>query len=292
MLSKRFKHLANALVVSLALLSVSPVLAIDIDDVVHGPSDHFIKMGVVVKNKTYSIYRSAALGRIGIHHLAKVLDEQELPFPKTIVYMNHAGYKFPLYFAIEEYKAGIKGKHGEFEFFHPFGDLRTYVDGHNPYFPTDYIDSDLYLGHRGRKYFEFGDGKVAGGVKTVVDVLNLVLDSERQPVLFHCLGGIHRTGMIAMLIRFLQGGFWVDGPKTESHGMQLNPAEYEYAKFNPIIFRKENIEFVEAFRNDPRFLALEAKYHDALQNDEKVFFNHDSEDEGQNEETHADGIED
>ncbi len=248
------------------------VLAQDVDRIVHGPSDKLIHFGVVVKNSSYTIYRSSALGKHGLKHLSKMLDEQDLPFPKTIIYMNYEGYAFPFYFAIKEYKASLSGAYGEFDFFHPFGALRTYVDGEDPYHPTDDIDTTLNLGPIGQRYFSLQDVGISGGTDAVIDILKLVLDPERQPVLFHCFGGLHRTGMIAMLVRFVQGGFWVDGPKTSTKGMQLNPAEYEYAKFNPILFRKKNIQFVEKFSHDPRFLDLQDQYQAALADDENVYF--------------------
>ena len=259
------------LVVGLALSA--RLFAQDVDDIVHGPSDRLIHFGVLVKNDTYTIYRSAALGKTGLRHLAKILRREDLPFPKTIIYMNDAGYQFPLYFAVHEYEASLDGKYGDFEFFHPFGKPRTYVDGQNPYEPTDIIDTDMILGRKARRYFQLGDGEVVGGVDAVLSILNLILDPERQPVLFHCLGGIHRTGMLAMLVRFLQAGFWVDGPKTEAWGRELNPAEYEYFKFNPIIFRPNNIKFVEEFSKDERFLELQEKYKAALNEEsQNIYF--------------------
>ncbi len=254
-----------------ALLSPS-LFASEIDDVVHGPSNADLKFGVVVKNSEYTIYRSGMLNKHKMEFLSNYLEKHNLPFPKTIIYMNSAGYIFPLHFAIDEYKMSLSGEFGNFEFFHPFGELRTYVDGQNPYYAHKNIDTPLILGHTARRYFEYHNDGVAGGVKTVVDVLKLVLDPERQPVLFHCLGGMHRTGMIGMLLRFIQGGYWVDGPKTEKHGMELNPAEYEYTLYNPVLFRKPNVEFVEEFRHDQRFLELQEKYQEALSNDENLYF--------------------
>lgn len=275
-----------------SLFFMTNLLAGPVDDKVHGPSDSRIKFGVVVKNSDYLIYRSSALGKHGMKHLNNILEQHDLPFPKTIIYMNKQGYAFPLYFAIKEYKLSESEKYGPFDFFHSFGKPRTYVDGHNPYYPSEIIDSRRYLGPVGKRYFSYGDGKVAGGVDTVLNILKLVLDPERQPVLFHCMGGIHRTGMIAMALRFIQGGYWVEGPKTEKWGMQLNPAEYEYYKYNPVLFRKKNIEFIEQFSRDPRFLALQEQYQEALNGDEGFYFNDDDSSDDDLEDDNYAGVDD
>jgi hypothetical protein len=276
--TKRYRLSLLSILFSINLLFVPKALAEHIDntknieDVVHGPSAPLINLGIVVKNDTYTIYRSAALGYRGTKHLSKYLEAHDLPFPKTIIHMNSAGYVFPLYFAIHEYKLSLSEKYGAFDFFHSFGNLRTFVDGQNPYYPRHNIDTAQYLGPIGRRHFEYHDDAIDGGVDAFLEVMDLVLDPARQPVLFHCLGGLHRTGMIAMALRFIQGGYWVDGPKTRKHGLDLNPAEYEYSKFNPIFFRKNNIKFIRAFRNDPRFIELQERYHDALSQNENLYF--------------------
>lgn len=201
-------------------------------------------IGVLVNNERYKIYRSAELGLDGLPYLVDYLEKRDLPFPKTIIHMNHQGYAFPLYFAIHEYKA--QAKYG-FNYYHPFGDLRTYLDGEDPYHPTDIIDKFRILGPIGRRYFNYGDGKVAGGIDALLKILGLILDAEKQPVLFHCYGGIHRTGMIAMLVRYLQG--W-DEKRIVN----------EYHVFNPVLPREKNIDFVQRFSKDPRFLSLKDRY--------------------------------
>lgn len=247
------------LLVGFHVLMNSPVLA---GDLVHlGPSYKKINFGVVVDNEKYSIYRSAKLGDGGLEKLKDHLDEEGRAFPKTIIYMNKSGYRFPFYFAVDEYKESIKNPdYGFFKFYHSFGDLRTYVDGENPYFPSTNIDSRFALGFKAKKYFQLQDDAIDGGMDTVMTVLELILNPKHQPVLFHCFGGLHRTGMMAMVMRYLQGGFWVDGPKVKSHDLFLNPAQFEYAKFNPRMFREENINFINQFSADQRFLDLKAKY--------------------------------
>ena len=50
------------------------------------------------------------------------------------------------------------------------------------------------------------------------------------------------------------------GEKIRKYGMLLNPAEYEYYKFNRSMFRKDNIRFVRKFSQDLRFLELKDQY--------------------------------
>lgn len=202
-------------------------------------------LGVLADKAPYFIYRSSELGKHGLKMVKEQLDEKGLPFPKTIVYMNADGYAFPLYFAIDEYKA--QEQYG-FTFYHSFGIPRTYLDGEDPYFPTDMIDKGRHLGPIGRRYFKYGDGKITGGINNLLVILNLVLDPKNQPVLFHCLGGIHRTGMVAMLVRVVQGC------------LSWQEIVAEYHEFNPMLPREKNIKFVERFIRDPRFIAIKEKY--------------------------------
>lgn len=249
-----------------------PLLAGDDDDdddteETYGPSGRY-NFGVVVHNQDYQIYRSGKLGKWGLKYLESHLEEEGLSAPNTIVYMNRSGYVFPTYFAIKQYEYSLSGKYGFFEFFHSFGELRTYVDGHNPYFPEKDIDSRAILGPRGQKYFEFKDDGIDGGMDAFMAVMDLVLDPARQPVLFHCFGGMHRTGMVGMALRYIQGGYWTEGPLVDKHGFMLNPAEQEYLLYNPVFFREGNIKFIRQFRSDPRFLDLKDRYQEVLQDDE------------------------
>jgi hypothetical protein len=205
--------------------------------------------GILAAQAPYFIYRSAELGNDGLREVSTYLNQKGMPFPKTIIYMNAEGYSFPLYFAIQEYNA--QAKYG-FQFFHSFGTPRTYLDGQDPYNPTDIIDRRRYLGPIGRRYFKYGDGKVTGGIDNLVLILNKILDPNNQPVLFHCLGGLHRTGMVAMLIRTIQGMPWKD-------------IVDEYHEYNRLFPRENNIEFVEKFQSDPRFIEIRDKYAPVLQ---------------------------
>ena len=200
--------------------------------------------GILAAKEPYFIYRSAELGSEGLKQMKVLLDGLDLPFPKTIIYMNAEGYAFPLYFAIQEWKAQAEY---DFKYYHPFGDPRTYLDGVDPYKATDNIDKAKYLGVVGRRYFQRGNGQIIGGISNLVTILKLILDPANQPVLFHCLGGFHRTGMVAMLIRVIQGMTWGDIIE-------------EYHKFNPLFPRQKNIDFVNRFADDRRFIELWDKH--------------------------------
>jgi protein tyrosine/serine phosphatase len=160
--------------------------------------------------------------------------------------------------AIEEY--GARVKYG-YEYFHSFRyDYRTYLDGENPYEPSSDIDDKKWLSSKAIKYFGYReDNKADGGVDAFIRIIELVLDLQRQPVLFHCQGGRHRTGMVAMAIRTLQGGEWL-----ESTG-DMNKAEYEYSMHNKTMFRQSNLDFIREFSSsEPKFFEWLGKYGDLL----------------------------
>lgn len=231
-----------------------------------GPEYKKLKFGVLVNNDIYTIYRSSKLGKSGLKKLKKYLDKNDLPFPKNIIYMNKNGYKFPFYFALDEF---FLQEAYNFHFFHSFGPSRTYVDGDDPYLAAADIDKKGNLGRTARELFEHYDDGIDGDIENFMNVLNMVLDPTLQPVLFHCHGGRHRTGMIAMVIRYLQDEKWIHGETHRRWGLDLNPAEYEYYKFNRILFRKSNIHFIRKFIKDPRFQELKEKYGRLLINHSK-----------------------
>ena len=228
-----------------------------------GPVFDDLKLGILVNNKNFKIYRSKNLGKGGLKDLKEYSEEEKIAFPKTVISMNFFGYKFPSYSSLEEFK--LKEKYG-FQFFHSYGNgVRTYLDGHDPYHPKDDIDSPSKLGKEAQKYFQLRDDGVDGGIDNFFKILEIVLDPNNQPVLFHCFGGRHRTGMIAMAIRYLQGGKWTDKIVAVEKGIKMNLAQFEYYKFNRSMFRKENIEFIKKVNNDPRFIDLKLKFHGLLQ---------------------------
>ena len=228
-----------------------------------GPIDKGMKLGILVNNSIYKIYRTKNLGEDGLEDLEEYTKEKGLVFPKTIISMNHWGYKFPSYSSMEEYQ--LKEKY-DYKFYHSFGHgERTYLDGYNPYYPTVDIDTTAKLGRKARKIFELRNDGIDGGIDNFFKILRIVLDTKNQPVLFHCFGGRHRTGMIAMALRYMQGGKWTNGFYKEKKGIRMNLAQYEYYKFNRSLFRKENLEFIEQVKDDPRFIELKIQYGELLQ---------------------------
>ena len=106
-------------------------------------------------------------------------------------------------------------------------------------------------------------------------VMGFILEAKNT-VLFHCVGGMHRTGMIALLLRFLQGGDWVKPfskpikviiRKKKKFFIEVklkNKAELEYYLHNKYLFREKNIMSVNKLIKTERFLALKRKYQVAL----------------------------
>jgi hypothetical protein len=207
--------------------------------------------GVVKMNSTYQIYRSEMLGSEGLKAVSEGLRENKLPFPKTIIYMNTNGYSNKDLRAMEEFR---EKDFYNYSFFHSFlYNYRTYLDGKNPYEPNEDIDAKNYLGDEAKD--EFGvvsDKTLDGGVDAFARILDVVLDPSKQPVLIHCLGGRHRTGMTALALRYIEGGEWLKGshsvrlpPYTKS--VTLNNAQYEYYKHNTLMFRFDNLKFIDTF---------------------------------------------
>jgi hypothetical protein len=224
-------------------------------------------LGLVMRNENYTLYRSASLGASGLADLAKHLEERRLPFPKTIIYMNRNGYSRsflrPTAYAVEEYE--FSKKYG-YEFYHTFrSDYSTYLTHGNPYFPTKDVNSKDLLNEKAVKYFGFHpEMKLEGGMDSFYRILDLVLESK-GPVLFHCSGGRHRTGMIGLALRYLQGGAWTqgnfDGPSTYK---KLNRAQFEYYQHNKVLFEPENLRFIEQWYRDPKFVEYQKRYQERL----------------------------
>ncbi|MBT3981724.1 MAG: hypothetical protein HOE90_10250 [Bacteriovoracaceae bacterium] len=267
-----------------------------------------LNFGVVVNNETHQIYRSAKLGTEGLAELKLHLEASDLPFPKTIIYMNSDGYgKSYSYGELKQaydssdsffggvISAGRRGTSGAYaleefmeadsfgyDFHHSFGSESesTYVDGFSPYAPHEDIDGQDLLGDQASKLFSPGRSANGrdGGIDEFNRVMDLVLDPNNQPVLFHCRGGHHRTGMVGLIIRYLQSDQWLEGPlkfarpknlwdagKSVEIFSMLNPAEYEYYTHNTTVFRPENLVFAKAYRKSSDFASLQKRYRELLQ---------------------------
>lgn len=259
----------------------------------HYPKYNF---GVVVNNDRHRIYRSKALGERGTRELFGFLRGKRLPTPNLVIFMNKQGYKQPsnlnggLYgvgispriedgvFAFEE--SQIFSKFGAFRqvsFFHPLNSS-VYLSG------QDVVNDDLafpiddYVDHDIKKYFESqirtsGIGQnIIGKKENFYFILKLVLES-RDPVLFHCTGGRHRTGMIGMAIRYMQGGHWTVPFRQEikvkipniDHLVGLrNLAEIEYYLHNKDMLREKNLQSLRTLSQEKRSKELAKKFGPSL----------------------------
>jgi len=228
--------------------------------------------GVLVNNAEYQIYRSKRLGNEGVEEVFSSLSKLGFKTPKTIIYMHYMNYSFMFDHAVEEFE--IQDNLG-FKFYHSYDRVtRTYLDGHNPLYSKKDIDDLESLNIWARPTqsavvaFEIKpDGKVDGGRDAFYRILEIILNPKNQPVLFHCHGGIHRTGMMALAIRYLQKEEWtkpLKAPYLYDDLLISNRAKQEYILFNPKKPRKENFQFIDEVALDPEFKKLSEVYQDRL----------------------------
>ena len=249
--------------ICLLFIGLSPFLSAKPQFSSPGPHN----FGIVVHNSKHTIYRAGALGKKGLENLAAHLKARGLPFPKTIISMNIDGYrrtfKHLTLFAVQEYEE--REEYG-FTFYHSFDpQFSSYLSGQNPYQARSNNNQAKYLGLKAQEYFGFDESReIIGGIEDFFRIMNLILTAD-GPVLFHCTGGRHRTGMVAMAIRYIQGGEWLAGSYVgNSSRTKLNAAQYEYYLHNRFGMRKSNFEFIEQLVKDPRFEELKTRYQVSL----------------------------
>ena len=238
--------------------------------------DKKLNLGVLKNNQTYTIYRSRRLGSQGLSKLRKILIDNNLPFPKTIISMNDEGYGDKGNYVTEEYE--LQGDYG-FNLFHAFQDTdqRTYIDGQNPRIPKEDIDKKGKLRNISAiSYFQLEidapTDQLDGGLESFYRVLDIILDEKNQPVLFHCHGGKHRTGMIAMALRYIAGdGLGLSQEKTIVEDVKAkNDIEIEYKGYATKVAlffsgpRKENLNFMRWLVTTPRFQSYVLKYREKM----------------------------
>lgn len=230
-----------------------------------------IRFGLVANSQDYQIYRSRRLGVRGLNLLEEKLKSNNLPFPKTIIFLNDEGYGEKGRYAIGEYKASLESDYG-FKFYHTMGDdIQTYLDGTDPRNPSEDIDEKGVLSSlEGSELFSknLRDDGNDGGMEDFYTILDIVLNPENQPVLFHCHGGGHRAGMVAMTLRHIQGILSEQSPTNLDpiDGIvPINEIEVEYHSFfergHP---RHENIEFIRWFVTTEKFQEYVEKYRNLL----------------------------
>ncbi len=264
-----------------------------------------INFGVLLHNPYYQISRSKGLGEKGLVSLHKHLRDWQMRFPSKIIYMNDYGYGVPTihqlvtrdqslakylteqgellfgsfrwgvgfnsFFSLEEQEAGLgNGAAAElqnisFEFLHG-SNRNVFLDGRNP----------LGVAPASANFPDGSGGAVhrIGGRDALYQVLKEILTAE-GPLLFHCKGGIHRTGMTGLMIRYLQGGIWTEvAPWPGAYGAAFyvgmipvprgakykNLAQLEYLQHNQVHFREKNLEAVEQVSKEAQFRCLKEKF--------------------------------
>ncbi|MBF0205706.1 MAG: hypothetical protein HQK53_02345 [Oligoflexia bacterium] len=73
--------------------------------------------------------------------------------------------------------------------------------------------------------------KIAGGITNLIQILKQIFTSanEGKAVYFHCKGGFHRTGIVALAIRHIQGGEWIRPFATPIKNIKAKPSKGEEA---------------------------------------------------------------
>jgi hypothetical protein len=261
-----------------------------------------MNFGVLVHNPYYQIYRSSGLGTRGLEDLKSYFKEVGLELPQKIIYMNLYGYNqtpdnsfgslktltsesfqrlmlatrsavthreiyYSGSFAYDEkiaaQNSGTSKEIFPFSFIHG-GNRDVFLTGQNP------LSEDLNA-----KLFSDDDGNIVkrkGGRSSVYRILEEILVHDK-PLLFHCKGGIHRTGMVGLMIRYLQGGIWTDvHPPVEFSEVPVssffgtknlslrNLAEFEYSQHNPSRVRPNNFKAMHALSQEPRFKCLHKNF--------------------------------
>lgn len=234
-----------------------------------------LNFGVVINNDHYQLYRSQALGTKGVDLIFDILRENALILPSKVIFMNKEGYanssvskKMSEYFDIargmgpfayeEEELFSDSGKYSSIDFFHPLSH-DVFLSGQNPL-------EDVPFPHQ----IQVKDGKFVNLYASrgnFFRVLGLILENQGS-ALFHCTGGLHRTGMISLAIRHMQGGVWLkDFKKPITVRSRIfwqyklrNLAEVEYYLHNPWKFRMININAMRTISDQPEFQELKNKY--------------------------------
>jgi protein-tyrosine phosphatase len=247
----------NKIILAFVILMISAPSFTGIED---------FNFGVVIKNKNYQIYRSTTLGNKGVAEVWKYLASNNMPAPKAVVYLSDEGFKTRFLsqdLGLQEYL--IQDQYG-FKMFHSFDyKQRTYLDGRDPEVPSEDIDHKNNLSEDAQKYFgpDPQDG-IDGGMDALYRILDIVLDPANQPAMIHCLGGKNRTGMVSMILKYLQSD---SAQEIISEDPLIRTrAEVEYKKFAGRFGAKaENIYFVRRFLATKEFKEYLQKYRHKLE---------------------------
>ncbi|MFK7826652.1 MAG: hypothetical protein AB8G05_21100 [Oligoflexales bacterium] len=237
------------------------------------------------------IYRSSLLGKKGMKEIWSNLKKNGVPRPKSIASIHVMGFggvggNYNLEELEESKKQGLTFLHS----YHYDKHLTVYMDGTDP---SKIVENDP---HHGNIYVQETVNRfipdeniqkklriaesiaenrhLSGDTEDFLQSIENIIDAP-WPILIHCKGGRHKTGMFAIIFEYLayksamkaeysedvsvpayknrfanwwsrgHGSLWqalFDGPFHEHH--LLRPAETNYAFHNSSVFRRKNIDFV------------------------------------------------
>lgn len=261
-----------------------------------------LNFGIVAYNKYHKIYRSQALGARGANELFKHMQRNKLALPSKVIFTNLNGYKASYFgsiwseyshyfkgithFALEEAKLFSTATHPMFkdvEFHHPLND-NVLLSGINAAEDLRVYEIDEVADSYTKVYFkkQMSEAGISNIIyssrENFIRVLDLILENK-QAVLFHCTGGIHRTGSINLALRYIEGGIWtipfetaikVRGVRGIGYVSLTNLAEVEYYLHNPYNVRAKNFKAIKKFaglegeKADKKFADYVSKYRATL----------------------------
>ena len=237
------------------------------------------------------IYRSSLLGKKGMQEMWHTLKKEGVPRPNSIASIHVMGFggvggTYNLEELEESKKKGLTFLHS----YHYSKHLTVYMDGTDPskIVENDPHHGNIYTQETVNKFIpdeniqqmlkidqSLAEGRyLSGDTEDFLQSVENMIDAP-WPILIHCKGGRHKTGMFAMIFEYLaykasmkaeyseevsipayknrfanwwsrgHGSFWhalFGGPLHENH--MLRPAETNYAYHNSSVFRRKNIDFV------------------------------------------------
>ena len=279
----RFKQLFFLIIISSLRLSEGFAHQLFVDSVVpKQEAELFAKyrfrhiMSLSLSGNGHQIMGAGALGKEGLAELVDYLAKENMQPLKTVLFIHKEGFKNTeesSAFALEE--LAYCSDH-DMTFLHPFNKQKSlYIDGLNP-LNVKAKDAMVDLS----QYFEEGSDlddpphafDLSGGVNALLDTLSIALNKSMQPVLIHCRAGRHRTAMIQMVLRYLEGGQWTDAKKSYYGSFRykkrkdklielddLLPLEYEYFQNARPKARMENIDFIRELMYSPEHSELRSQ---------------------------------
>ena len=259
-------------------------------------TDKTKKVTMDLKNLNFSIvlqnmiYRSKRLGQSGIRSILSTLKAENIPLPKSIASIHVMGFggkggSYNLEEMDECENLGITFLHS----YRHERNLTVYMDGTDPsnikkddphhgniydsetlekFIPDPIIQEKLQI----KKSLDENRILIGDTWDFLKSIENMIL--APWPLLIHCSGGRHKTGMFSIIFEYLayesamntsygknisipsyknrftnwwikKGSLWnvfFGGPFHRQY--YLNPAEIHYFNHNKSIFREKNIEFI------------------------------------------------